>query len=258
MCLGKPLQGEEWERRYEFDASKLSQLPLPQELPRKLGFLLDALAREFGESAPTAVIGSWLIERDGSIGEALASAEAERLRLSKRLVFEQEELDWEVYRLYGLIEVDLTYSGSAIDGISSGQGLLRLISPAVSKRATEETAWFERHGSTPITELPGPGRTTTRPSSSGGLTCSTSDRGIRLLEKPEFKRRWATTGWDTQRTEALQAAILDRLEDPLLWRDARVPLLARWPRSRTLLRADPVLKELARALTGTAEPDLVR
>ncbi|PRC62850.1 hypothetical protein C6A85_00885, partial [Mycobacterium sp. ITM-2017-0098] len=68
----------------------------------------------------------------------------------------------------------------------------------------------------------------------------------RLLEKPEFKRRWATNAWEAQRTEALQDAILDRIEDPVLWQDPQGPITRSMAELADLLRADPELKELAR------------
>ncbi|PRC49754.1 hypothetical protein C6A85_73110, partial [Mycobacterium sp. ITM-2017-0098] len=70
------------------------------------------------------------------------------------MIFEQEELDWEVYRLYGLIDADLTYTGSAIYGIALGQRVFEIYLARRVEAGEEETAWFERHGSTPITEVP--------------------------------------------------------------------------------------------------------
>ena len=55
------------------------------------------------------------------------------------------------------------------------------------------------------------------------LALMESDRSIRLLERPEYKRRWAIAPWDKQLREALEAAILDRLEDAELWRDYQGP-----------------------------------
>ncbi|PRC56416.1 hypothetical protein C6A85_38725, partial [Mycobacterium sp. ITM-2017-0098] len=51
-------------------------------------------------------------------------------------------------------------------------------------------------------------------------------------------------------------AILDRIEDPVLWQDPQGPITRSMAELADLLRADPELKELARALTGIAEPDL--
>ena len=77
----------------------------------------------------------------------------------------------------------------------------------------DETAWFARHGSTPITEIPRTGRRTTGSWSSGGSTLIESNPFIRLLEKPEYKRRWATEPWEKQEERALRGWLLDRLED---------------------------------------------
>jgi len=80
---------------------------------------------------------------------------------------------------------------------------------------------------------------------------------IRLLERPEYKRRWASVPWEKQVTEALEAAILDRLEEPALWTDFQGPATRSVAQITDLLRHDIVLLELVRALTGVAEPDLV-
>jgi len=159
-------------------------------------------------------------------------------------------------RLYGLIDADLTYSGSAIDGITLGERAFEIALARRVEEGTEETAWFERHNSTPIAELPRSWPDDYKALVQRRLDLMESDNAIRLLEAPEFKRRWATAGWDVQRAEALQAATLDRLEDPTLWQDPQGPITRSVAELADLLRADPVLKELARALTGTAEPDL--
>ncbi|WBQ04457.1 BREX-2 system adenine-specific DNA-methyltransferase PglX [Kribbella sp. CA-293567] len=48
-----------------------------------------------------------------------------------------------------------------------------------------------------------------------------SDKFIRLLEKPEHKRRWASEPWDKQVERALRGWLLDRLEDRTFWFDAQ-------------------------------------
>ena len=39
----------------------------------------------------------------------------------------QEELDWEVYRLYGLIDDDLTYSGDDLPGLALGERAFEIV-----------------------------------------------------------------------------------------------------------------------------------
>ena len=40
-----------------------------------------------------------------------------------------------------------------------------------------------------------------------------SNPSIRLLEKPEYKRRWAQEPWEKRQERALREWLLDRLED---------------------------------------------
>ena len=55
-----------------------------------------------------------------------------------------------------------------------------------------DTAWFSRHGSTPITEIPGHWPTDYRDLVQWRIEAIESVDAIRLLEAPEFKRRWAS------------------------------------------------------------------
>ena len=67
----------------------------------------------------------------------------------------QEELDWEVYRLYGLIEEDLTYAGDEPAGVGAWvSGRSRLCWRGRWRRARKRLPGLRRHGSTPITEIP--------------------------------------------------------------------------------------------------------
>ena len=253
---GARVSASGWDDRYEFTGTKLQQFPLPTLLPLERGRVLDSLAQELGSVSPASVLEAWSTARTESFRDTFVSAEAEWRRLRGRMIFEQEELDWEVYRLYGLIDVDLTHSGSDIDGISLGQRAFEIDLARRMEGGVEETTWFERHDSTALTDLPGSWPDDYKALVQRRLDLMTSDRNIRLLEQSEFKRRWATTGWEAQRTEALQVAVLDRLEEPSLWQDPQGPTTRSVTELADLLRADPVLKELARALTGIAEPDL--
>ena len=66
---------------------------------------LDSLAQQLSASSRLRFAPAAVPSR-----EALASAQNESEDIRARMIAVQEELDWEVYRLYGLIDEDLTYA----------------------------------------------------------------------------------------------------------------------------------------------------
>ena len=95
-----------------------------------------------------------------------------------------------VYRLYGLIEDDLTYSGDDLPRLALGERAFEIVLARAVQAGEEETAWFTRHGSTPITEIPAHWPTAYRELVQRRLDLIAANPSIRLLEKPEYKRRW--------------------------------------------------------------------
>lgn len=133
------------------------------------------------------------------------------------MIAHQDELDWEYYRIYGLIEDDLTYAGE-VPGVALNE---RAFEIALARRMKdgEKTAWFERHGSTPITEIPDHFPASYRDLLQRRLAAIEANPHIRLLETPEYKRRWESEQWETQVESALRGWLLDRVEDRALWFD---------------------------------------
>ena len=154
---------------------------------------------------------------------ALDAARAEYVRIRAEMIAAQEELDWECYRLYGLIDEDLTYPGDAAWALRSGERAFEIVLARQVAAGEEQTAWFDRHGSTPITEIPSDWPEDYRAMVQRRLDVIESAKAIRLLERPEFKRRWAADSWEVMETRAVSDWILDRLEDPALWSDAQGP-----------------------------------
>ncbi|MCC2316568.1 BREX-2 system adenine-specific DNA-methyltransferase PglX [Cellulomonas chengniuliangii] len=255
--IGGGIGDEDWEPRYEFTGTKLQEFPLPAELPGARGASLDSLARALGAATPGAVVADWMsASREHPLADMLDTARAEWFALRRRLVFEQEELDWETYRLYGLSDEDLTYHGEALDQIILGERAFEVALARKVRAGEEETSWFDRHGSTPLCGLPAEWPADYRELVEKRLAAIEADRSIRLLERPEYKRRWATVPWERQLQEALESAILDRLEEPRLWTDYQGPVARSVAQLADQLRGDHVLQELTRALTGNREPDL--
>lgn len=93
---------EKWEKFFEFDATKLSAAPVPDGNERVLHLarLLDQAGQKIAESDAAAVLGHLSPESD--LVSTLEVARATRAALEGKVRWLQEELDWEVYPLFGL------------------------------------------------------------------------------------------------------------------------------------------------------------
>lgn len=241
---------------YEFTGTKLQELPLPATLPSDRGRLLEELATTLSAASPRTL----LDETSDEVAELIAQGKAAWHSTRARMLFEQEELDWEVYRLYGLIGEDLTLSGSWPSDerhLALGERAFEIALARQVEAGTEQSTWFERHGSTPRTDLPDHWPADYRDLVQRRLDLIASDKAIGLLERPEFKRRWATPGWNALLKDALHDAILDRLEQRELWFDASgAPLTRSIGELADAVRHDTVLTHCAQLMAGTDVVDL--
>lgn len=252
--IGGGISDEEWEPRYEFTGAKLKAFPVPSVLPLDAGRRLDQLGRELVASSPGVVIG----ESTANLADRLTRARRDWHRIRGQMIFEQEELDWEVYRAYGLLEADLTYRGGDIDTLALGQRAFEIVLARRVEAGEVETAWFARHGSDPIVEVLSAWPEDYCELVTRRLDVLSSDSRLQLLETPKFKRRWQTRSWDELVTEGLRTAILDRLEEPELWHDVHGPTPRSVSELADALRGDQSLRELVAVLTGEPEADVSR
>lgn len=253
---GARVSAESWSDRYEFTGTKLQEFPLPGTLPSDRSRLLDQLAAALSASTPRML----LEQANDDTAPVIGKGKHRWHDTRARMVFEQEELDWEVYRLYGLVDENLTYSGLWPEGerrLALGERAFEIALARKVREGTEETAWFDRHGSTPRTELPEHWPADYRDVVQRRLELIASDKAIGLLERPEFKRRWATPGWNALLKDALRDAILDRLEQRDLWFDATgAPLTRSIGELADAVRHDAFLAQCAQLLVGTDVVDL--
>ncbi|SFF91252.1 BREX-2 system adenine-specific DNA-methyltransferase PglX [Curtobacterium sp. YR515] len=249
--IGGGIADQEWERFFEFTGTKLQELPLPARLPLESGAALDASARQIFDVTPASVIEA----RDSALSTSLEIACASWDALREHMVFLQEELDWEVYHSYGLIDEELTYRGE-LDRLRLGQRTFEIVLARKVAASEEQTAWFERHSSTPITDFPAEWPDDYRAIVERRLEATESNPSIRLLERPEFKRRWATRSWDDQLADALRDAMLDHMESPALWTDVNGrPVTRSVNELADLVKSDAWFAELA-SLAHGADADL--
>jgi Domain of unknown function (DUF7008) len=209
---GRGIATEGWEHQHEYDSGKLAQLPLPAQFPSYLAMAMQAAA-----DARATVSGFGFLNGVASRKENLTDEEQQAASLLRRMIALQEELDWEVYHLYGLIKESITLPIDQIPEIELGQRAFEIAMARQMAEGELETEWFNRHGSTAITEIPAHWPEPYRQLVQKRLDMIATDRDIALIEQPEYKRRWNLPKWEDLETEALRNWLLDRLEDSRYW-----------------------------------------
>ncbi|MDN5749772.1 MAG: BREX-2 system adenine-specific DNA-methyltransferase PglX, partial [Pseudonocardia sp.] len=206
---------EPWEHRYEFTGTKLQEFPLPADLPLDLGRELDRLAQVLATHEPSAIC-----EHATPTREALDLARSRHAAIRQEMIAKQEELDWTVYRAYDLItetEAKTLVADSWVEPLALGERAFEIVLARKVAAGEAETAWFDRHGSNPITELPAHWSPDYRAVVQARIEIIENRRDLALIERPECKRRWATPSWEKKEAAALEAWLLDRCERPGLW-----------------------------------------
>lgn len=243
--VGGGIASEDWEKFYEFTGTKLQDFPLPREFPLELGRELDSLARQLANHNPSEIAGR-LVTR-GELDESRSVSTATR----RRMIALQEELDWSVYASYGLLTPnelsDVTVRCSAdVPEISCGERAFEIVLARRGTAGQAVTAWFSRHGSTPITDIPDDWSEEYKAVVQARIDIINSRKDIALIERPECKRRWASDPWEKKEKEALRTWLLDRCEDANLWFSLRDGFRA--PRTLTVSQLADALHQDADVL----------
>ncbi|MDH6465061.1 hypothetical protein M2302_005262 [Micromonospora sp. A200] len=210
--VNEGFKSQEWERFYEFTGTKLQEFPLPSAYPLELSREIDGLAQRLATVSPAAVAASGVPTR-----ERLAAARDDWHSVRARMIALQEELDWQVYSLYGLLDEELTAPADSVPELKLGERAFEIVLARKMAAGEAETQWFVRHRSTPITELPAHWSDEYRAVVERRIAVIEGNRNIGLIERPECKRRWASEGWDAMQAKALRDWLLDRCEARELW-----------------------------------------
>ncbi|WP_433890501.1 BREX-2 system adenine-specific DNA-methyltransferase PglX [Streptomyces sp. CA-111067] len=209
-----------WEDFYQFNSTKVSQFPLSAQLPLALGRALDRAAQELSTHEPSAVsAGDAIPTRDH-----LDAAHAVHTATRERMIALQEELDWEVYGAYRLVQLSRTPDQcltvpdiDVLPPVRLGERAFEIVLARKVAAGEQETAWFSRHRSTPITEIPSHWPDWYRVIVQNRIDVIEKHKDIALIERPECKRRWASEPWEKREKAALRTWLLDRAEDRRLW-----------------------------------------
>ena len=204
--IGGGIANEEWERFFEYAAGGLGKFPVPERELEKLPGSLNSLTEDYKQSRPDSITRS-----SAASIQVLAAGDALSRSILHRMIAFQEELDWQCYRLYNLLDTDLTYDKEP-PPIQLGQRAFEIVMARKMAAGELETTWFERHGSTPITEIPTEWPDDYKQLVERRIKLMQTDRNIGLIEQPEYKRRWNTESWESQLERALRSWLLNRLE----------------------------------------------
>jgi hypothetical protein len=212
--------GEPWTLFYEFAGTRLADFPLPPD--RWSGDRwsvhaeqLDRLARELTATAPRTVL-------QQGYATPLADLDDARIRWQRaqdRIIGLQEELDWEIYGRYGLVtdEEELLAPDDIIPDVRPGERAFEIVlARRVSRRETQ-TTWFSRHSITPMADIPTRWPAWYRQVVENRIQAIEGKTAVGMVERPEFKRRWATEPWEAQEKDAIRDWLLDRCESRHLW-----------------------------------------
>ncbi|WFG45382.1 BREX-2 system adenine-specific DNA-methyltransferase PglX [Pseudonocardia alni] len=215
---GARVSAEAWMDRYAFNGSNVQDIPHPADLPLDLGRRLDSLAQGLAAQESSAVC-----DRAVPTRSILDLARAEHSRIRQRMIALQEELDWEVYRSYDLLtDAEATAVQSPDpEPLALGERAFEIVLARKVAAGEAETAWFDRHRSSPVTELPAHWSPEYRAVVEARIALMGSRRDLALIERPECKRRWASDTWEKKEAAALRTWLLDRVEDRALWFEMR-------------------------------------
>lgn len=225
-----------WDERFAHDSTKVGQFPVAEELPINIARTLDNLATERAQHLPVALLATNVPSRAN-----LDSARRDAERLRAQMIAWQEELDWQAYRIYGVLDEAITYEGEP-PAVRFGERAFEIVLARQCADGSTTTTWFERHGAQPTTELPSHWPEDYRALVERRIAAIERSRDLALIERPECKRRWAGADWGSLEKAALENWLLNRLEAIDLWpRDAHPA-----PRLRSV-------RELVDALSGNED-----
>jgi hypothetical protein len=222
---GGSSKDEKWHDFYALNATKIAKLPFPVRQPTQIATLLVQASTALQGQSPAATLASWGGPESGELREWLASARDLATSHRCQIIAWQEELDWQIYEAFGLVEGAAESGPSAVslpegapvdaispEGIELGQRAFEIVLARRMAAGEMQSTWFERHGSTPITEVPPHWPAPYRELVERRIARIAEDPNIRLIEQPEYKRRWNTEPWDEQFTKAARDWLLARLE----------------------------------------------
>lgn len=255
------IAAEQWEKFFVYNSTVVGEFPAVAGRPLNIASRIDALGQQLTATLPPALLAVSdaatlrLPTRSG-----LDAARAKAARLRNLMIANQDELDWHCYALYGLFPVGSIESDFEYDTppeVTLGERAFEIVLARRLAAGTEQTTWFERHGSLPVTEIPSHWPDDYRRVVQRRIDLIEIDKNISLIERPDYKRRWNSDQWDALEQTALREWLLARLESPRYWTTSadQPPQLTSTSRLADAARLDADFMQVAALYAGHADFD---
>ena len=192
---------------YEFTSTGLSDFPLSSVRPIYLARHLEELSTTVSAAQPAAVLSAASHHTSKPNRASLDAARAHASSLREQMIAWQEELDWQCYRLYDLLPAGsdgAEFECITPPAVALGERAFEIVMARRKAAGIGKTTWFERHGSSPLTEIPSRWPEDYRRIVQRRIELIDRDRHIGLIERPEYKRRWNTPAWNDLERAALR------------------------------------------------------
>lgn len=201
-----------WDERFDFDGTKLSKFPISRNSSASRSKALDGLASQLQANLPLTLVSNGTPTR-----EVLAEAQSRTKVVREEMISLQEELDWECYASYGLLSGNSVPQREPAPPLRQGERAFEIVMARKMAAGELDTAWFDRHNSAPITEIPKCWPKEYQTKVEQRIALIKSNPQIALIEQPEYKRRWSFQPWEEQQRYALRNWLLDRMEKAHCW-----------------------------------------
>lgn len=223
--IGRGVQDEAWESRFEFDGTKLATIPLPPAGEQRATMIELARALSHKSSEREGCFGSSAVHRwQGNEASRLEDLDAQQQRLLTQMCALQEELDWLTYEAFGLLDATALQSlreasreafpelGGAQVCLKPGHRPFEAILAEQSARTSRATAWFERNQYAAPTEPADAYTPEFRALIQIRRRLIEQNDALRTIEQPEYKHRWYVRDWAEELVAGFREALLRDLE----------------------------------------------
>lgn len=249
-----------WGEFLEFDGTKIKRFPIPKssnincrgesrllsgyQVVEGFAKQIDNLANRLAAQRPLYVLEN--IDGD-DLHEILNDTKSHAVNLRSQMVALQEELDWHCYQAYGLLSEALVYQDE-LPLVQAGERAFEILLARESATNGGSNAWFTRHNLVQTTKIPAHWPDNYKALIEKRLAIMQTDRFIKLIEQPEYKRRWLPLEWQKQEETALQNWLLNFLEAQCF--DAAQPELTTCAQLADSINRDTLAKAIAQRYTG--------